>query len=59
VTVDTAVLHGILKRIAKFMGYKYSKMLEDFFGDKRAQWERSCDLTKAEGETIDASSNKW
>jgi hypothetical protein len=46
-TLDTTVLHGVLRRLAMRGECEHPEALKDFFGKKRAHWEQLFDLTKA------------
>jgi hypothetical protein len=50
-TLDTTVLSGVLRRLAMRGECEHPEALKDFFGNKRAHWERLFDLTKAEGKS--------
>jgi hypothetical protein len=49
VTVDTVVLHGLAKRVAKRTGSPKPAKLRDFLENQRANWAQYFDLGKAEG----------
>jgi hypothetical protein len=50
VTVDTVVLHGFAKRVAKRTESPKPAKLRDFLDNKRAHWAQYIDLGKAEGD---------
>ena len=49
VTIDTGVLHGLLKRLHERIGYAVPEKLQEFQVNRREHWESCFILTKVEG----------
>lgn len=51
ITIDTGILHGLLKRVAERTGAPQPEALAQFRVNRRAHWESYFSLSKAESNT--------